>query len=135
MARGIIRSNNGSTSRSSVHPVNTGTLEDAQSKTVFEFEQPYFDQLGLNIGEKVAYSIVKDSTGKDIAVGLEPIERGVVETVTSDGGTLKEKANGTVIDFAHTRNAEQKITTGSIVKYEKVDFNGKAVATSITLIR
>jgi hypothetical protein len=135
MARGIIRTNNGNSTRSSAgYTISTGTLEDTQSKVQYEFEQPFFDELGLNVGEKVSYSVI-NSNGKDLAIGLEPIERGVVQSVTTDGGTLKERANGTVIDFAHPRVQESKIVAGSVVRYEKVDFNGKPVATSLTLIR
>ena len=136
MAKGIIRRNNGTTSRSSSgYSVNTGLLEDLQSKIQYEFEQPFFQELGLAEGTKVNYNLVKDSNSKEIAVGLESLEKGVVVSVDGDTGILTEKASGNSIDFIHSRSKECNIVAGSTVRYEKVDFNGKPVATSLTLIK
>jgi hypothetical protein len=87
------------------------------------------------VGTKVNYSLIKDGNNKDIAIGLEAVERGVVVSAAGDTGVIRERATGINIDFASPRIKECNIVVGSVVKYEKVDFNGKAVATSVTLIR
>jgi hypothetical protein len=134
MAKGIIRSNNGSTSRSA-YPVHTGTIEDTQSNLIYNFEQPLFDELGLKIGMKVSFSTVRAADGTEIAIGLETAEKGEILTVTTDGGTLIEKATGGTIDFTHPRAKEANLTAGAIVKFERVNYNGKPVAASVTLVR
>ncbi len=137
MARGIVKTNNGPRSSSSAgsFPVHTGTLEDLQTRTVYNFEQSLFAELGLAEGVKVIYNLIKDSNGVDLAIGLESLERGVVQSVSGEGGTLRERATGGTIDFAHSRTKEANIVVGSVVKFEKIDYGGREVAASITLIR
>lgn len=134
MARGIVKTSSGSAS-ARIYPVNTGTIEDLQTRTIYNFEQSLFDELGLATGVKVTYSLIKDSNGNDLAIGLEALERGEVLSVNGDGGTLKEKATGNTIEFAHSRTKEANIVVGSIVKFEKIGTNGKIIAAGINLIR
>lgn len=135
MALGRIKKNNGVSTLRGVYPINTGIIEDTQTQKEYDFEQPLFDELGLDVDVKVKFSIVNDSSGKEIAVGLDPVERGKVLSINAEGGTLKDRFSGTIIEFAHSRTTEAKIIPGSIVRFETVDFNGKPIATGVSLIK
>lgn len=109
----------------------TGTVTDTSTKKDYLFEQPFGEQLGLQVDSIVQFITVQ--VGSDtFGVSLDPVEKGIVESIDfSTGiGVLIDK-NNDKISFEQNYAKEIGIDVKSIVRFARVAGNGKITATAL----
>lgn len=111
-----------------------GTVTDTAAKKDYSFEQPYGNELGLVVNSIVQFDTVTQSDGTIVGCSLDPVDKGVVQTVdtTTGMGTLKDRA-GNIIDFMQNYTSELGIIAGSSVKFTAVFADGTIKATCLRL--
>ncbi len=108
----------------------SGIVTSSVDRAEFEFDQTFGVQLGLKVGSVVQYEFVTVD-GKVKAVSLDPVDKGIVETIDGDGSGIIAEANGTKIDFKQDYAKELGIVVGLKVKYVVLNVDGKYIATSL----
>lgn len=99
----------------------TGTVTDTANKVDYEFEQPLGKELGLVEGMIVRMEIITKSDGTQLAVSLDPVEKGTIQSLDAGNntGTLKDNA-GNIITINQNYITELGLTDLMKVNYTVV---------------
>ena len=110
------------------------SITDIRTGQQFDFEQPNYMGLDLNVGDIVKYdTIIPAGTKTPVVVSASRLNVGVVASVTSDKtGTLTERVSKKTIAFFQTNLNDLGIKAGAHVAYDLVPgANGTEVAVNL----
>lgn len=110
----------------------TGTVTDTKSNIDYPYSAILGKELGIVPNMIVKMEIINLKDGSQMAVSLDPVEKGTILTVdaTSNSGTLKDNAGNTV-NFVQDYLTELNINPNDRVSYCMVMSGGAYVATAL----
>ncbi len=110
----------------------TGLVTDTAAKLDYNYSQPCGKELGLVVDKIVKMEIVNLKDGTQLAVSLDPVEKGKIQTidVANNCGTLTDNV-GNVINFVQDYIAELGLTVGDKVSFAMVMSGGAMLATAV----
>lgn len=110
---------------------STGTVTDTSTRADYPFVQAYGEQIGLVKDMIVQFETVV-SAGVTYGTSLDPSEKGIVKSITTDAGVLTDRL-GNPIEFEQPFLKELGIDLNSTVRYIVVNVGGKFRATNLKL--
>lgn len=110
----------------------TGTVTDTKNNVDYPYSSILGKELGIIPNMIVRMEIITASDGTQMAVSLDPVEKGTVLTVdaATNSGTLKDNAGNTV-KFIQDYLTELNINPNDRVNYCMVMNQGTYVATAL----
>ncbi len=99
----------------------TGSVKDTANNIDYPFTSPLGAQLGLVENMIVRMEVIALSDGTKMAVSLDPVDKGKIESLdpATNSGTLKDNT-GTIITFNQDYITELGLAVGDRVSYASV---------------
>jgi len=98
-----------------------GTVTDTANKIDYPYTSPLGKQIGLLENMIVRMEVITLGDGTQMAVSLDPVEKGKIESLdpATNSGTLKDNT-GKVIPFSQDYIAELGLKVGDRVSYASI---------------
>ncbi len=116
-------------------PTAIVTIVDDKSGAEYEFEQPNYKGLLLNVGDAVKYETIDIPGAKPVVVYARRIQSGFLASLDLGNiGTITEKRSKKMISFFQVNQKELGFVVGEKVRYDLIsDLNGGELAVNVRL--